>query len=118
MLELTNGAGVDVAADCTGIGATADLAIRAAKLNGAVVLVGNLAQKIDFPLQLVVTRQISLFGSCASAGEYPRCLDMIASGRVDVKKMISKTAPLSEGGEWILKLNNREPGLYKIVLLP
>jgi len=118
VLQLTGGAGVDVAVDCTGIGATADLAIRSVKLNGAVVLVGNLAQTIDFPLQLVVTRQLSLFGSCASAGEYPMCLNMIASGQVDVKKMISKTVPLSEGGGWILKLYNREPGLYKIVLIP
>jgi threonine dehydrogenase-like Zn-dependent dehydrogenase len=118
VLVMTCGTGVDVAVDCTGIGQTADLAIRSAKLNGAVVLVGNLAQKIDFPLQLVVTRQLSLFGSCASAGEYPRCLEMIASGQVDVQKMISKTVPLSEGGEWILKLYNREPGLYKVVLVP
>ena len=118
VLQLTGGAGVDVAVDCTGIGATADLAIRSVKLNGAVVLVGNLVQTIDFPLQLVVTRQLSLFGSCASAGEYPMCLNMIASGQVDVKKMISKAVPLSEGGEWILKLYNKEPGLYKIVLIP
>jgi len=118
VLALTGGEGVDVAVDATGIGVTADLAIRAARLNGKVVLVGNLAQRIDFPLQLVVTRQISLFGSCSSAGEYPLCLDMIASGRVDVKKMISRTAPLSEGGEWILRLYNREPGLYKVVLIP
>ena len=94
------------------------MCIRSAKLNGAVMLVGNLAQRIDFPLQLVVTRQLRLFGSCASAGEYPECLNLIASGRVDVKRMISKTVPLAEGGEWILKLYNREPGLYKIVLIP
>ena len=118
VLALTGGAGVDVAVDCAGIFETADLCIRSAKLNGAVVLVGNLAQRIDFPLQLVVTRQLSLYGSCASAGEYPECLNLIASGRVDVKRMISKTVPLAEGGEWILKLYNREPGLYKIVLIP
>jgi L-iditol 2-dehydrogenase len=118
VLALTDGAGVDVAVDCAGIFETADLCIRSAKLNGAVVLVGNLAQRIDFPLQLVVTRQLSLFGSCASAGEYLECLDLIASGAVDVKRMISKAVPLSEGGEWILKLYNREPGLYKIVLIP
>lgn len=118
ILELTGGRGVDIAVDATGIAATCDLAIRAAKLNGAVVLVGNLAPKVDFPLQLVVTRQLRLFGSCASAGEYPRCLQMISDGVVDVKRMISKTVPLAEGAEWILKLYNRERGLYKIVLVP
>ena len=118
ILSLTGGAGVDVAVDCAGIFETADLCIRSAKLSGAVVLVGNLAQKIDFPLQLVVTRQLSLFGSCASAGEYPQCLALIASGKVDVKRMISRTVPLADGGEWILKLYNREPGLYKILLIP
>ncbi len=118
ILALTGGRGVDIAADATGIAATCDLSIRATRPNGAVVLVGNLARKIDFPLQFVVTRQLRLFGSCASAGEYPRCLQMIADGVVDVKRMISRTVPLAEGAEWILKLYNRERGLYKVVLVP
>lgn len=117
ILALTkDGKGVDLAYDATGISATTNLCLRTAGLNGKIVLIGNLAQKIDLPLQWVVTRQQSLFGSCASAGEYPQCLELIAEGKVDVDAMISRRVPLSEGHEWINRLYEREPGLYKIVL--
>ena len=110
--------GVDVALDATGIGATVDLCLRSVALNGKVVLIGNLAPKIEFPLQWVVTRQISLFGSCASAGEYGECLKLIAEGKVDVDALISKAVPMKDGHEWLNRIYNKEEGLNKIVLLP
>ena len=119
ILALTkHGRGADVAIDATGIAQTVNLCLKAVSLNGKVVLIGNLAQTIDFPLQWVVTRQISLFGSCASAGEYAKCLVLIAKGEVDVDVMISKAVPLSEGDKWLNRLYNREEGLYKVVLIP
>ena len=103
--------------DATGIDATALLCIKSLQLGGRVVLVGNIAQNIQFPLQYVVTRQISLFGSCASAGEYPQCLDLIASGQIAADKMISKKVPLKDGDLWMKKIYNREDDLSKIVFL-
>ena len=110
-----SGGGVDVAIDAAGIPATFDLCVRAVVLGGRVILVGNLARNVDFPLQYVVTRQISLFGSCASAGEYPACLRLIAEGKVDVDAMIFRIVPLAEGDEWMNKIYRREDGLTKIV---
>lgn len=110
--------GVDLAYDATGIQATMDLCLDALHLNGRLVLIGNLAPTVSFPLQKVVTRQLSLFGSCASAGEYAACLQLIAERKVDVDALISKSVPLSEGNEWIRRVYDREPGLHKIVLLP
>ena len=112
------GRGVDIAFDAVGISDTVNLCMQAAGLNGRIVLVGNLAPKVDFPLQWAVTRQLSLFGSCASAGEYGKCLELIATGQVDTDNMISKCVPLSEGAEWILRVYSREEGLNKIVLIP
>lgn len=111
------GEGVDVAIDAVGIDASVNLCIRAVRLDGRVVLIGNLAQDIHFPLQYVVTRQISLFGSCASAGEYPQCLALIANGDVEVDSMISKKVPLAEGDLWMNKIYRREDGLAKLVFL-
>ena len=111
------GTGADIAIDATGIDATANNCIRSVGLDGRVILIGNVAPKIDFPLQYVVTRQISLFGSCASAGEYPQCLDLISEGKVEVDSMISKVIPLEEGDCWMNKIYNREDGLTKIVYL-
>lgn len=111
------GSGVTVAIDATGIEATTNLCIQSVALDGRVVLIGNLAPAISFPLQYVVTHQISLFGSCASAGEYPQCLELIAAGKVEVDSMISKMVPLREGDIWMKKIYNREEGLAKLVFL-
>ena len=115
---LTHGRGADAAFEVVGATPTAQLAIASVKKGGTVTLVGNLAPSIDFPLQSVVTRQISLLGTCASNGEYPDCLDLIASGKVDVDSFISATAPLAEGASWFKRLYDREPGLLKVILRP
>ena len=81
-------------------------------------MVGNIAPEVALPLQKVVTRQIRLQGSCASAGEYPRAIELLASGAINVKPLITAVAPLEEGPEWFKRLHAREPGLTKVVLTP
>ena len=90
------------------------------KRGGTCVLVGNLSPKTqDFPLQAVVTKEISIIGSCASAGEYPLCLDLISRGIINVKPMIEAVAPLSEGASWFAKLSAKDGGRYmKVILTP
>jgi L-iditol 2-dehydrogenase len=73
---------------------------------------------VALPLQKVVTRQIRLQGSCASAGEYPRAIELMARGAINVKPLITVVAPLEDGPEWFKRLHAREPGLTKVVLTP
>jgi threonine dehydrogenase-like Zn-dependent dehydrogenase len=101
-----------------GIGATVASAFSCVRKGGSITLVGNLSPKIDFPLQLAVTREITLLGVCASQGEYPACLDMIARGAIDVTPLMSAVAPLAEGAAWFERLYNKELGLMKVVLCP
>jgi len=110
--------GVDVCYDAIGLEATVALGLDILKKGGDIVLIGNLSATIDFPLQGVVTRELSLFGSCASAGEYPECLDLIASAKVDVDCMISKVVPMAEGNKWIHAVHEGQQGLSKIILVP
>ena len=114
----TKGEGVDVCYDATGLEATVALGLDILKKGGDMVLIGNVSATIDFPLQWVVTREISLFGSCASAGEYPQCLDLIATGKVNVDCMISKVVPMAEGNKWIHAVHDGDQGLSKIILIP
>ena len=90
----------------------------ALRKGGALTLIGNLAPSVDFSLQSVVTREISVNGSCASSGEYPTCLELIARGAVEVDAMVSTTAPLAEGAGWFERLYRGEPGLMKVILTP
>ncbi len=42
-------------------------------------------------------RQIRLQGSCASSGEYPQAMELMANGKIKVKPLITAVAPLSDG---------------------
>jgi L-iditol 2-dehydrogenase len=116
--HLTGGEGVDLAVEAVGRNETVGTAISAVRKGGTVILVGNIAPEVTLPLQKVVTRQIRLQGSCASAGEYPRAIELMASGAIDVKLLITAIAPLEEGPEWFKRLHACEPGLTKVVLTP
>ena len=118
--RITEGLGADVSFEVVGYTATQTLALSVLKRGGACVLVGNLSPKTqDFPLQSVVTKELTILGSCASAGEYPLCLDLIARGIINVKPMIETTAPLAEGAAWFSKLSAKDGGRYmKVILKP
>jgi L-iditol 2-dehydrogenase len=117
-LQLTNGAGVDLAIEAVGKTETINVAIDGVRKGGSVVLVGNVSPEITVPLQKIVTRQIRLQGSCASAGEYPKAIELLSSGAIRVTPLISAIAPLEEGPQWFERLYAREPNLMKVVLTP
>jgi L-iditol 2-dehydrogenase len=114
----TEGRGADIVFEVVGIETTVNMAIDSARKGGTVTLIGNLAPRVQFPLQKVVTRQLKIQGSCASAGEYPLCLELMASGKIKVDPLISKVAPLDEGDQWFQRLYNKEAGLMKVILKP
>lgn len=118
ILRLTNGRGADLAFEAVGVAATVDLALRCLRKGGTATLVGNVAPKIEFPLQAAVTRELTVHGSCASRGEYPACLAMLGRGALKAAPLISATAPLTEGAAWFDRLYRKEPGLLKVVLKP
>jgi L-iditol 2-dehydrogenase len=118
--RITDGLGADTSFEVVGFTSTLNLALAVLKRAGACVLVGNLSPKTqDFPLQAVVTKEITVVGSCASAGEYPLCLDLIARGVINVKPMIETIVPLSEGAGWFSRLSAKDGGKFmKVILQP
>jgi len=110
--------GADLVIEAVGATPAVQTAVAAATRGSTVVLVGNVSPMIELPLQAVVTRQLRLQGSCASAGCYPEAIRLVASGRVDLSGFVSRVAPLAEGPAWFDRLHHREPGLVKVVLEP
>jgi L-iditol 2-dehydrogenase len=115
---LTGGRGADGAFEAVGSAAAFGTAVAGVRMGGSVTLVGNLSPKIEMPLQMIVTRELTLFGSCASCGEYPACLELMGRGKISVQPLISAVAPLEQGEEWFARLHRREPGLMKVILTP
>jgi len=114
----TDDRGADVVFEVVGLTPAIQTAMACVRKGGALTLVGNLSLNVELPLQSVVTREITLYGSCASRGEYPACLAMMARGDIEVDSMISAVAPLSEGASWFQRLYDGEKGLMKVILGP
>jgi L-iditol 2-dehydrogenase len=108
----------DIGIEAVGNAPALSTAIASVRRGGRVGLIGNLAAEVPFPLQSVVTRELTLIASCASAGEYPRAIEFLTSGQIDVAPLISAVAPLAEGQHWFNRLNAAEPGLMKVILKP
>ena len=116
-IQLPNG-GVDLSMEVVGAGPTLELAIKSLRKGGRVGLVGNVVPEVKFPLQYIVTREISLIGSCAAAGECSEALEAIANGEIQVKPLISATIPLEEGQDYFERQRDGKEGLLKVLFEP
>ena len=110
--------GVDIALEAVGRNETVLAAIEAVRKGGKVTLIGNVTPMVTLPLQVVVSRELRLQGTAASAGEYPQAISMVSRGEIQVKTLITAIAPLEEGARWFERLYAHEPHLMKIVLTP
>ena len=116
--NLTGGRGADVCFEVVGHADTVETSIAAVRKGGTVVLVGNLSPRVELPLQVVVSREISVLGSCASNGEIPEAIDLLARGVVNVDPIISLKASLDEGPDLFARLYRGDPSLMKVVIQP
>lgn len=114
----TNGKGVDLVFEAVGRNETISASVDCTRKGGTITLIGNITPEVTLPLQKVVSRQLRLQGSCASAGEYPEAIELVANGKIQVKPLITAIAPLEDGPRWFERLHAREPNLMKIVLTP
>src|ERR1700761_857628 len=118
ILLRTEGKGVDLVLEAVGREETIAASVASVRKGGTVTLIGNISPRATIPLQVVVSRQIRLQGSCASAGEYPQAMEMLAAGKIKVGPLITAVAPLSDGPRWFARLHAGEPNLMKVVLDP
>jgi L-iditol 2-dehydrogenase len=118
VLGVTDGRGAEIAVEAVGAQEPINTAIECVCSGGTVTLIGNVSPKVEIPLQRVVSRQLRLLGSCASAGEYPECIALMQTGAIRVEPLISAVAPLSDAAQWFERLHAHEPGLMKVVLEP
>ncbi len=116
--ELTGGRGADVSLEVVGATPTVKTAIESVRKGGSVTLVGNVSPTIELPLQSVVTREISLRGTCGCNGEYPQCIDLMNRGIINVAPLITAKISLSDGPQWFERLHAGDPDQMKVVVQP
>ena len=110
VMELTKGRGADITFECVGgehMAQTLDLATMVTRIGGKVIIVGGF-EKGKLPMELDWQRlqmgQIHLIFSASYAfwdihPEMKICLDLLAKGKLDAKRMITHSFPLDQINE-------------------
>ncbi len=118
VLDATQGRGVDVAIEVVGATQPIQTAIQSLRRGGTLTLVGNITPKVELPLQSIVTKELTILGSCASNGEYPECIELMRRGAIQVAPLITAIAQLDDGPAWFERLYAGEKGAMKVILQP
>ncbi|KAE9166863.1 putative D-xylulose reductase A [Phytophthora fragariae] len=94
------GEGADIVIDASGAEPCIQAAVYVARNGGSYTQGGMGKTDVMFPIGILCGKELHVTGSFRySAGDYQLALDMIASGKLSVKELISKTVPFEEAKE-------------------
>ncbi|XP_005091394.2 sorbitol dehydrogenase [Aplysia californica] len=97
-LELRTALGeeADLCVECSGAKGTVDASIHACRPGGKVMMVGFGDMAMYAHIGMAAVREIDILGAFANVNNYPECINLVASGKVDVKSAISHRLPLEQ----------------------
>ncbi len=90
--------GVDVVLECAGVAETFAQASRVARRGGVVVVFGVMPKGEPVPIEpfALLTNEVRLEGAYLNPHTHGRAAELIASGRLSLDPMITRTIPLDE----------------------
>ncbi|MEO1987275.1 MAG: NAD(P)-dependent alcohol dehydrogenase [Martelella sp.] len=92
----TDGWGADVVFEASGNPRVYDDMIKAVRPGGALVLVGLPPDRVPFNVNNAIAKEIRVETVFRYANVFDRALELIASGKVDLKPLVSTTYPFEE----------------------
>lgn len=91
------GLGADVAIDASGVEPSIQCSIHVLRRGGSYVQGGMGRDECTFPIMAACTKELTIRGSFRyKSGDYQTALDMVTSGQVDVKRLISRKVKFEE----------------------
>lgn len=117
LLEEKAGEKMDACFECSGVVPALDLCVRAARSGGTVCVVANMkGETTAVRMQEAARREIDLIGVYRYCNLYPTALALVASGKVDLKPLLSRSFPLSEANAAFEYFATGEP--IKVIIQP
>lgn len=110
--------GADVVIECAGVAETVKQTTRLAKPGGTVVILGVMPQgaKVEIEPFDILFRELRVLGSFINPFTHRRAADLVASGTIEIDKLISREVSLEDAPEVIR--NPPAPGEVKVLMVP
>ncbi|MCC6797338.1 MAG: NAD(P)-dependent alcohol dehydrogenase [Candidatus Hydrogenedentes bacterium] len=114
ILRETNGRGVDIAIDCARSTETPAMCCRVARPAGRCVLVGISGEENGlFPVDIARRKELTITWCRRFLFNFPTAIDLVASGRIDVKSMITHSYPLERSLDAFSLVEQASDGVLK-----
>ncbi|MDD5940259.1 MAG: zinc-binding alcohol dehydrogenase family protein [Lachnospiraceae bacterium] len=114
--DITNGVGAQLVMECTGanpcIRQTLDIVCNA----GRITLTGWPSKETSIPTDMITKKEVDIRGARTSAGEFEEAIELINSGKVDIRKILTKTVSMEEAPATIIDIE-KNPGNYMKVVV-
>ncbi len=115
--ELTEGRGADVAVECAGTSEAIRAAVQLVRRGGRVGLTGLTGRKeVGLVTDRVVLDELDVFGVRSAPNLYPDALRLIASGRIDARRLVTHRFPLEAIAEGYALFRQRDSGAIRVVI--
>ena len=115
--SLTNGRGADCSFECAGAPEAVVASVNCVKRGGRVALVGLTGNKeVSFNTDRIALDEVDVFGVRSSPNAYPELISLIAAGKVNVKKLVSRVYPLEQINEAYDAFRKRAGGAIRMVI--
>ena len=118
ILTAVGGQGADVVFEAVGISATVQQSLAVARLGGQVTWIGNSEPRVELGMQDLVTRELTLRGAYGFVNEFDRAAMALAQGRIDVRPLIERVAPLEDAIDLFAELGAGRLDAVKVLLAP
>jgi L-iditol 2-dehydrogenase len=107
----------EVLLECSGYPPAIADGIRALDRAGRAVLVGMGGDEVPLPLSVVQERELEVTGTFRYANTWPTAIALVASGKVDLRRLVTSTYRLDQVEE-ALTAGRRVEGAVKVVVRP
>jgi len=101
--------------ECTGTESACRLSLKATARGGVVTLVGQGPSLITVPFVTIGMRELDVLGIFRYANSYPTALSLVASGKVDVKPLITHRYKLEEAVEAFAMARDGKENAIKVM---
>ncbi|TVY32955.1 putative D-xylulose reductase A, partial [Lachnellula subtilissima] len=115
--EFGMGEGFDVVLECTGAEPCIQAGVFAAKKGGTYVQAGMGKENVLFPITTACIRALNIKGSIRyTAGCYAAAVDLVASGKIDVKSLITHRFKFEEAEQAFELVKKAQEDVLKVVI--